>query len=461
MQSTDSGVLLESRADGNIVIEATNLGKRFEIYARPRDRLLQSLFRGHKQYFREFWAVSDVTFSVQRGETVGIVGRNGSGKSTLLQLVAGTLTPTTGSVSVSGRVAALLELGSGFNPEYSGRENIFLNGAILGISREAVTRRYAQIVAFADIGAFLDQPVKTYSSGMLARLAFAVAIHSDPEVLIVDEALSVGDEAFQRKCFARIHELRDRGTSILFVSHAAAAIVELCDRAVLVDQGELLFAGPPKEVVGLYQRLLYSPEDRAAAVRQGILEKRLPTPSRGAVPHEPTIGNEVVADAGAEYDARLVPQSTIAYERRGALIHDAHLETIDGRRVNVLVHGDDYVFTYKVSFEREGTTVSFGMFIKTTTGVGIGGGTSAPLAEAIEKVPAGSEYCVTFRFRCLLNAGAYFLNAGVLGATSDGLGYLDRRLDVAMFRVKDVFGGVATGIVNFDVRPGFSMVGTT
>jgi lipopolysaccharide transport system ATP-binding protein len=200
---------------GDVAIAVRMLGKCYEIYAQPRDRLLQSIFRGRRQFFQPFWAVTGLSFEVRRGETVGIIGRNASGKSTLLQLVAGTLTPTTGTITVHGRVAALLELGSGFNPEYTGRENIFLNGSILGFSRESMMRRYAEIIAFADIGEFVDQPVKTYSSGMLARLAFAVAIHSDPELLIVDETLSVGDEAFQRKCFARIHELRERGTSIL------------------------------------------------------------------------------------------------------------------------------------------------------------------------------------------------------------------------------------------------------
>ncbi len=340
-----------AQSDGDVVIAAQNLGKCYEIYAQPRDRLLQSLFRGRRQFFQEFWAVSGLSFEVKRGETVGIIGRNGSGKSTLLQLVAGTLTPTTGTVTARGRVAALLELGSGFNPEFTGRENVYLNGAILGFARETMARRYGEIVAFADIGEFIDQPVKTYSSGMLARLAFAVAIHSEPESLIVDETLSVGDEAFQRKCFARIHDLRQRGTSILFVSHAAAAIVELCDRALLLDQGELILTGRPKEVVALYQKLIYSPADRAAAVRRAIIEGG--HAAAPAVPPAPDAAVALIAGTeDAEFDPRLVPQSTVAYESRGAEIEDPHLETHDGRRVNVLVHGDEYVFTYHVRFAK-------------------------------------------------------------------------------------------------------------
>ncbi len=436
---------------GEVAISARGLGKCYEIYAKPRDRLLQSIFRGRRQFFQKFWAVTDLSFEVKRGETVGIVGRNGSGKSTLLQLIAGTLTPTTGTVTVYGRIAALLELGSGFNPEYTGRENIFLNGSVLGFSREAMNRRYAEIVAYADIGEFVEQPVKTYSSGMLARLAFAVAIHSDPELLIVDETLSVGDEAFQRKCFARIHELRERGTSILFVSHVAAAVIELCDRALLLDQGELLLAGRPKEVVGLYQKLLYATADRIASVRRAIVE------SAGMAAQQPgalTAHSEAsVGSDDADYDPRLVPQSTIAYENRGAEIDDPHLETTDGRRVNVLVHGDEYVFTYTVRFMRSANAVTFGMLIKTITGVALGGGASAPQGEALVHVAAGRRLRVAFRFRCMLNADTYFLNAGVLGGTTDGLGHLDRRLDAAMFRVKVSPRTVATGAVDFDIVP--------
>jgi lipopolysaccharide transport system ATP-binding protein len=284
-----------------------------------------------------------------------------------------------------------------------------------------------------------------------------VAIHSEPESLIVDETLSVGDEAFQRKCFARIHDLRQRGTSILFVSHAAAAIVELCDRALLLDQGELILTGRPKEVVALYQKLIYSPADRAAAVRRAILEG-----GHAAAPAVPPAPDAAVAPiAGtedAEFDPRLVPQSTVAYESRGAEIEDPHLETHDGRRVNVLVHGDEYVFTYHVRFAEAAGTVTFGMLIKTIAGVRLGGGTSAPPNEAIPHVAAGSHFRVAFRFRCLLNADAYFLNAGVLGATEDGLGHLDRRLDVAMFRVKVPPRTVATGAVDFDIVPSVDSV---
>src|SRR5690348_2740583 len=216
-------------------IRVDRLSKRYEIYAQPAHRLKQMILpraqramrRSARTYFKEFWALRDVSFDVRRGETVGIVGRNGSGKSTLLQMICGTLHPTAGRISVGGRIAALLELGAGFNPEFTGRENVYLNAAVIGLSREEIDARFDDIAAFADIGDFMEQPVKTYSSGMYVRLAFAVAINVDPEILVVDEALAVGDELFQRKCFARIDAIRSKGATILFVSHSANAVVEL------------------------------------------------------------------------------------------------------------------------------------------------------------------------------------------------------------------------------------------
>ena len=234
------------------VISVRGLGKRYEIYAQPRDRLLQSLFRGRRQFFQEFWALADVSFEVARGETVGIIGRNGSGKSTLLQLIAGTLTPTTGVAEIRGRVAALLELGSGFNPEFSGRENVFLNGAILGLARSEIETRLPGIVAFSGLEEFIDRPVKTYSSGMLMRLAFSVAVNVEPDVLIVDEALAVGDTAFQLKCVERLERLTQSGVTLLFVSHDATLVKSFCQRAIYLDRGRLKAEGRPEVITELY-----------------------------------------------------------------------------------------------------------------------------------------------------------------------------------------------------------------
>jgi ABC-type polysaccharide/polyol phosphate transport system ATPase subunit len=248
-----------------IIIDAKNLSKRYEIYATPRDRLKQMMIpgllgmifdtevRSLPQYFREFWALHEISFQVKKGETLGIVGRNGSGKSTLLQLICGTLSPTTGQISVKGRISALLELGSGFNPDHTGRENVFLNGQILGLTQQEVELKYQDIVDFADIGDFIDQPLKTYSSGMVVRLAFSVAVNVEPEILVVDEALAVGDMPFQIKCFAHLRKLRDRGASILFVSHDLSAVRSFCDRAVYLDHGKCLIIGTANEVCKQYE----------------------------------------------------------------------------------------------------------------------------------------------------------------------------------------------------------------
>jgi lipopolysaccharide transport system ATP-binding protein len=240
-----------------VAIDVRGVGKMYRMYNRPVDRLKHMLlWRFGRSYGREFWAVRGVSFDVRQGETVGIIGRNGSGKSTLLQIIAGTLAPNQGEVRVNGRVAALLELGSGFNPQFTGRENVFLNGAVLGFSREEMERRFDDIVAFADIGAFIDQPVKTYSSGMVVRLAFAVQSHIEPDVLIVDEALSVGDIFFQQKCFNHIRRLQERGVTLLYVSHDLISIQSICDRAILMKDGAAIFDGNPNEAVNRYYQVL-------------------------------------------------------------------------------------------------------------------------------------------------------------------------------------------------------------
>jgi lipopolysaccharide transport system ATP-binding protein len=236
----------------DVVIRVANLGKCYQIYEKPQHRLWQGLFRGKKKFYKEFWAVKDVSFEVRRGESIGIIGRNGSGKSTLLQMIAGTLTPTLGTVETQGRVAALLELGAGFNPEFTGRENAKLNAALLGLNNEAIEAQIEDIAAFADIGEFFDQPVKIYSSGMYVRLAFAVSVFARPEVLVVDEALAVGDMSFQFKCNERLQRLIDSGTTLLFVSHDVGMVKSFCDRAILLDRGQLIASGSSAEVTETY-----------------------------------------------------------------------------------------------------------------------------------------------------------------------------------------------------------------
>jgi len=240
-----------------IAIKVENLGKCYQIYDKPSDRLLQMVTRGRKQYFREFWALKDVSFEIKKGETIGIIGRNGSGKSTLLQLICGTLNPTAGQICTTGRVAALLELGSGFNPEFTGLENVYLNGTVLGLTKEQIDARLPEIIAFADIGDFVSQPVKTYSSGMVVRLAFAVIAHVDADILIIDEALAVGDALFTQKCMRFIRSYREKH-ALLFVSHDTSSVINLCDRAIWLDQGKEKKSGAAKMVCEAYLNSIFT-----------------------------------------------------------------------------------------------------------------------------------------------------------------------------------------------------------
>jgi ABC-type polysaccharide/polyol phosphate transport system ATPase subunit len=239
----------------DVAIRANNLCKVYHVYVRPRDRLMQMVAGWRRNYFTEFSALHNASFEIMRGEAVGIIGRNGGGKSTLLQIIAGTLYPSSGTAEVRGRIAALLELGSGFNPEFSGRENVYLNGKILGLSKQEIDDRFNDIVDFSEIADFIDRPVKTYSSGMFVRLAFSVQVFSQPEILIVDEALSVGDVFFQQKCFNHIRELQRKGTTLLFVSHDMVAVRNICTRALLMNHGHLEFDGAPEEAVSRYYAL--------------------------------------------------------------------------------------------------------------------------------------------------------------------------------------------------------------
>lgn len=239
-----------------IAIKVESLSKCYQIYERPQDRLKQMLSRGRKQYYKEFWALKDVSFEVKKGETVGIIGRNGSGKSTLLQMICGTLNPTSGIVQTQGRIAALLELGSGFNPEFSGRENVFLNASVLGLTDQQIQARFTDIETFADIGQFIDQPVKTYSSGMMLRLAFAVIAHVDADILIIDEALAVGDAFFTQKCMRFLRSFMLNNT-VLFVSHDTGSVKSLCNQAVWIEKGNMLLWGSPKDVTEQYLEAFY------------------------------------------------------------------------------------------------------------------------------------------------------------------------------------------------------------
>lgn len=271
------------------IISLRNLSKKYPIYAKPSDKLKELLSLRRRIYHEEFWALRDVSLDIAAGSAVGIIGQNGSGKSTLLQLVAGILQPNGGVMRVDGRVSALLELGAGFNPEFTGRENVFMSGAILGLTRRQMAERFAAIADFAEIGSFIEQPVKTYSSGMFMRLAFSVAIHVDPDILLVDEALAVGDLIFQHRCLHKIHQLRRQGKTILFVTHDMGAVAKFCDRAVLMDRGRVLEDGTPELAVQKYYALVY---ERERQYKKGHASDALGSAAVGeAIPPVRTIPN--------------------------------------------------------------------------------------------------------------------------------------------------------------------------
>jgi lipopolysaccharide transport system ATP-binding protein len=446
-----------------IAISLSNISKCYKRYDKPVDRLKELAFPS-KVRVNEFWALHDINLTVGKGQTLGVVGRNGSGKSTLLQIIAGTLSPTSGQVKVNGRISALLELGSGFNPEFTGRQNVFFNGRLLGLSQQELEEKYEEIVAFADIGSFIDQPVRTYSSGMFVRLAFAVAINVNPDVFIVDEALAVGDEAFQRKCFARIQAIQDRGGTILFVSHAAASVVKLCSSAVLLDQGELLLESTPKLVISQYQKLIYAPSPKVEGIREEVRALNQQLNHSSLVPD---VINDINCSDQADiksastnnkekfdefYDPNLIPSSTFTYVSSGVTLSGFHIKTLKGKLVNHLLGRNEYVYAYSAFFSKDAYDVKFGMLIKTINGIEVAGA-SYP-ENAVSCVRAGTTVEVQFRFKCLFLPGTYFLNAGVVGGIgNDEFTYLARHIDVAMFRVQPEKISYGTGFIDLLIEP--------
>ncbi|MBW9105243.1 ABC transporter ATP-binding protein [Paraburkholderia phenoliruptrix] len=428
-----------------IAIKVENLSKRYQIYDQPRDRLKQFILPRMRrmvgapsaQYFREFWALRDVSFEVKRGETVGIIGRNGSGKSTLLQMICGTLNPTYGSLQTKGRIAALLELGSGFNPEFTGRENVFLNAAVLGLSQQEVEACFDDIVAFADIGHFLDQPVKTYSSGMVVRLAFAVQAMINPDIFVVDEALAVGDEKFQRKCFARLEELKSRGTSILFVSHSAASIIELCERSLVLDKGSRLMYGAAPQAVRAYQKLLYAPQAEYEALVREIRAADVdanPTGDSDNQQADATLTDAVeVKDAGAAFDPGLVPDTTTVYPSQGAEIRSIAFRDESGRVVNVLQAGETYHLEMEGVFSKSFAGVFFGIHLRNIQGAVVTGQRYPEEGRYVTNVRAGTEFKLRFAFSMSLIQGAYFAGGGIWSAEEPTCAH--RILDAVMFRI--------------------------
>ena len=364
----------------DIAIRVQNLSKCYQIYEKPENRLKQSIYprlqrlagKAPKQYFREFWALKDVSVEIRKGETVGIIGRNGSGKSTLLQMICGTLTPTSGTVETNGRIAALLELGSGFNPEFSGRENVYMNAAVLGLSKEEVDERFNDIAAFADIGEFIDQSVKTYSSGMMVRLAFAVVVHVDADILVVDEALSVGDVFFQQKCMRFLGVFQKRGGTILFVSHDTGAVTALCSAAILLSrEGERYFiTGTTDEICRIYLDKLYA-ERSLPQVRDS--EPKISHPSQ-PIFFDPS-NDQVYPDTfeGKEQSENIIRifqfrQDTESFGAGGLKIRDVWFRDINGNRLSEILGGDQTCLCVTAKSLQQVRSPAFGFMLKDRLG---------------------------------------------------------------------------------------------
>jgi lipopolysaccharide transport system ATP-binding protein len=453
------------------IITAASLGKCYQIYPSPAERLKQMVYprlmraagRQAAPRFREFWALRGVDFEVRRGETVGILGRNGSGKTTLLQLLCGTLPPSEGVCAVNGRVAALLELGAGFKPEFTGRENVLINSAIIGIPEAQARARMDEVIAFSELADVIDQPVKTYSSGMYVRLAFSAAIHVDPDILVVDEALAVGDARFQAKCFRRINELKDKGVTILFVSHATEQVAMHCTRALLLDHGRLIEDGYPRGVCNSYLDLLFG---KRSSERAEIVEA-----GRRAVQNAMRSGSERgwaqerVAYGIPEVDAFINDHGGSAFAAR-ASYHDGEYrwgngcaEILDcllvaGDRVDpaYLFADEDAELYVRVRFTHDVATPVFGFAIKNLEGQMLTGCNSRDQGVGFggryRPVAANETVVCRFRFRPKVDSGNYLLSIGMSEDHNGDLEPLDRRWDSILIKVErrgPYFGMVDVG----------------
>lgn len=450
-------------SDASIKVEG--LGKSYHTYSRPQDRLKQSicprlqraLHRPARQYFREFWALRNISFEVGRGETVGIIGRNGSGKSTLLHLICGTLNPSSGTIQTKGRIAALLELGSGFNPEFTGRENIYMNAMLLGLTPAETDACYGDIVDFADIGDFIDQPVKTYSSGMTIRLAFAVQAQIRPDILIVDEALSVGDAKFQAKCFERLRQLKNNGTSILLVTHSSEQIVAHCSRAILLDHGEQVLIGEPRKVVNRYLDLLFG-KDKAVLPADASGERRPTEQEHGKIASGPAAGTGPSYQLSRQDDLFTTRPGYNPHEYRwgdgSVAILDFYLGADGESYPSSIAPSQRIVLAVSVKFLATVVRPILGITIKTKEGVTVYGTNTEMLGDRRFQ-NAGrprSSLSAEFEFDCRLAAGDYFISIGVAKRHGEDIIPLDRRYDAIHLSVQPGGNELFFGLADMGLR---------
>jgi lipopolysaccharide transport system ATP-binding protein len=395
-----------------VALKVERVSKQYRIYARPGDRLAESLTRGRLKRHREFWALRDISFEVEAGTTTGVIGPNGCGKSTLLQIIAGTLEPTTGSVWREGRVAALLELGAGFDPEFTGAENVYMNAALMGLSRRETERLFPDIERFAEIGQFMQQPVKTYSSGMFVRLAFAVASNVEPDILIIDEALAVGDAVFQHRCLRRIKEIQERGSTVLFVSHDAAAVRALCSRAILLGAGRVLNDGTPSEVLNQYQKIVMERE-------QAFEDESAKTEEDDA--DETTDGEALTP---LRYDYR--------HGDGTAEIIGAELLDASRRQAGVVESGTPLTLRIRARFNRDADDAVVGFLFNDSRGVHAYGTNTKEQQIDLGQLRRGETIEVSFAFDCWLGLDQFSISLAVHSREGVSYDWLDGAL---FFRV--------------------------
>ena len=390
-----------------VAIRVDDVSKLYKLYDKPSDRLKESLGLTRKKLYKEHYALHNVSFDVKRGETVGIIGTNGSGKSTILKIITGVLNPSGGHVEIDGRISALLELGAGFNMEYTGIENIYLNGTMIGFSREEIDAKIQDILDFADIGDFVHQPVKTYSSGMFVRLAFAVAINIDPEILIVDEALSVGDVFFQAKCYKKFEDFKKMGKTILFVSHDLGSISKYCDRVVLLNRGKKLAEGTPKEMVSMYKRIMVN-QDKAEEIAAHQMDM-----SSLEEDDEKEI-KEAACEGQWKNHYNLNPDVD-EYGNGAAEIEDFAIIDENGNYTNAIVKGTRFRLKSKVKFKQDVHDPIFTYTFKNIQGVAITGTNTMYEKKDVPLAKEGETYVATFEQDMFLQGGEYLLSMSCTG----------------------------------------------
>ena len=412
----------------DVAISVNHVSKVYKLYDNPMDRLKESLGLSRKKKYKEHYALNGISFEIKKGETVGIIGTNGSGKSTILKIITGVLNPTSGSVQVDGRISALLELGAGFNMEYTGLENVYLNGTMLGFSKEEIDARLQEILDFADIGEFIHQPVKTYSSGMFVRLAFAVAINIDPEILIVDEALSVGDIFFQSKCFRKFEEFKERGKTILLVSHDLSSISKYCDRVILLNKGNKVSEGSPKVVVDEYKKIL---ANKSEGVETETKEEAIDTPDQ-----------EVQNEQNGKFSIKnnwsksfpLNPEF-IEYGTGKAEILDFLIRDCNGNITNLIEKDTEFEIEMKVKFHDVVSEPIFAYTIKDIRGTDLTGTNTMYENAPVREMHKDDVQEVGFRQKMTLQGGEYMLSLGCTGYCDGDFEVFHRLYDICNLSV--------------------------